>query len=471
MIIKVCGMREPDNITQLATLQPDWMGLIFYPSSPRYAGNLPAAAVREIPCRKVGVFVNATTEEILEKVNTYRLDFVQLHGEETPDDCYAIQKRGIAVIKAFPVSSAEDLSATTPYEGRADYFLFDTRSAGYGGSGRSFDWSLLSRYTSQTPFLLSGGIHPGCLGCLRQFSHPHWAGIDLNSGFETAPGQKDIPSLRSFMHALRHTFIHTFKTTTAMNRIQKVFETKKNDILSVYFTAGFPRLDDTLPILRALQAKGIDMVEIGIPFSDPMADGPVIQASSAQALHNGMSLHLLIEQLADVRKEISIPLIFMGYLNPIMQYGFERFCQDCVTTGIDGVIIPDLPFADYLANYKPVADRYGLCVIMLVSPETSDERIRQIDRYTQGFIYVVSSASTTGAQSAFDEERQAYFRRIQSMQLQNPHLIGFGISNKATFQTATTYAPGAIIGSRFIQLLQGEPTVEQAVEKLCQEVR
>lgn len=256
-----------------------------------------------------------------------------------------------------------------------------------------------------------------------------------------------------------------------MNRIQALFDTKKNDIFSVYFTAGFPRLDDTLPVLRALQANGIDMVEIGIPFSDPMADGPVIQASSTQALRNGMSLRHLFEQLKDVRQEITIPLIFMGYLNPIMQYGFEHFCRDCAATGIDGMIIPDLPFADYLADYKLVADRYGLSIIMLISPETSDERIRQIDRHTNGFIYVVSSAATTGTQSSFDDARQAYFRRIQSMQLHNPHLIGFGISNHTTYQAATAHAPGAIIGSKFIQLLQSEPTVEQAVNKLCETIR
>lgn len=256
-----------------------------------------------------------------------------------------------------------------------------------------------------------------------------------------------------------------------MNRIQSLFETKKNNIFSVYFTAGYPRLDDTLPVLRALQAKGIDMVEIGIPFSDPMADGPVIQESSTQALRNGMSLRRLFEQLSGVRNEITIPLLFMGYLNPIMQYGFERFCRDCVATGIDGMVIPDLPFADYLADYKPVADRYGLSIIMLISPETSDERIRQIDRHTNGFLYAVSSASTTGARSSFNEQQQAYFRRIHSMQLNNPHLIGFGISNRATFEAATAHAPGAIIGSRFIQLLQSEPTVEQAVERLWEEVK
>ncbi len=256
-----------------------------------------------------------------------------------------------------------------------------------------------------------------------------------------------------------------------MKRIRTLFETKKSDILSVYFTAGFPRLDDTRPILRALQAKGIDMAEIGIPFSDPMADGPVIQASSNQAIRNGMSLRLLFEQLADVRREITIPLILMGYLNPIMQYGFERFCRDCAGCGIDGVIIPDLPFADYLADYKPIADRYGLSVVMLVAPETSDERIRLIDRHTHGFLYVVSSAATTGAQSAFDEKRQAYFRRIRSMQLENPYLIGFGISNRATYLAAVADAPGAIIGSRFIQLLQTEPTVEEAVGSLWRDVK
>lgn len=253
-----------------------------------------------------------------------------------------------------------------------------------------------------------------------------------------------------------------------MNRITNLFETKKHGIFSVYFTAGYPALNDTVPVLRSLQNAGVNMVEIGIPFSDPMADGPVIQESSTHALRNGMSLKLLFEQLKDVRNEIDIPLLFMGYLNPIMQYGFEAFCQSCVKTGIDGMVIPDLPFDDYMTHYKPIADRYDLKMIMLITPETSGERIRQIDNNTSGFIYMVSSAATTGAQKSFDEQKQAYFQRINAMGLKNPRLIGFGISNKETFDAACANSSGAIIGSKFIQLLTSEPTIDQATRKLTE---
>lgn len=253
-----------------------------------------------------------------------------------------------------------------------------------------------------------------------------------------------------------------------MNRIHTLFQSKGNGILSVYFTAGYPNLNDTTTILKELQQKGINLVEIGIPFSDPMADGPVIQESSTIALRNGMSLRLLFNQLKNIRSEVSIPLILMGYLNPIMQYGFENFCKSCAACGIDGVIIPDLPFSDYLANYKETADRYDVKMIMLITPETTEERIRLIDKHTDGFIYMVSSASTTGAQQSFTEQKQAYFRRINAMQLRNPRLIGFGISNKATFDAACANASGAIIGSKFVQLLQQETTPAQAVDKLLE---
>lgn len=251
-----------------------------------------------------------------------------------------------------------------------------------------------------------------------------------------------------------------------MNRITNLFETKKNGILSVYFTAGFPALNDTATILKELEAKGIKMVEIGIPFSDPMADGLVIQEAATQALRNGMTLHHLFDQLKDIRKEVQIPLVFMGYLNPIMQFGFEAFCKKCVEVGVDGMIIPDLPFADYMSDYKAIADRYELKMIMLITPETSEERIRLIDEHTSGFIYMVSSAATTGAQQSFDEQKQAYFRRINAMKLRNPRLVGFGISNKATFDAAASNSSGAIIGSKFIQLLKSEATAAQAINKL-----
>jgi len=253
-----------------------------------------------------------------------------------------------------------------------------------------------------------------------------------------------------------------------MNRITNLFNTKKSGILSVYFTAGYPQFDDTVSILKEVQSKGIDLVEIGIPFSDPMADGPVIQEAANQALRNGMSLKKLFDQLKNVRTEIQIPLIFMGYLNPIMRYGFDNFCRDCAAIGIDGMIIPDLPFADYIAEYKPIADKYDLKIIMLITPETSDERIRLIDANTEGFIYMVSSAATTGAQESFDEKKQAYFNRINNMGLKNPRLIGFGISNKATLDAAMANASGAIVGSKFVQLLRECSNPSAAVDKLLE---
>lgn len=251
-----------------------------------------------------------------------------------------------------------------------------------------------------------------------------------------------------------------------MNRIKQLFEKKQKNILSIYFTAGFPQLNDTGNVIRELEANGIDLIEIGIPFSDPMADGPTIQESGTIALRNGMTLKVLFEQLKDIRSDVTIPLILMGYLNPIMQYGFENFCKQCKETGIDGAIIPDLPFNDYIYQYKPIADRYDIKIVMLITPETSDERIRLIDEHTDGFIYMVSSASTTGAQSNFDDKKQAYFRKINGMNLRNPRLIGFGISNKATLEAAQENASGAIIGSKFITLLKESANIKEAVKAL-----
>jgi len=251
-----------------------------------------------------------------------------------------------------------------------------------------------------------------------------------------------------------------------MNKINELFSKKQREILSIYFTAGFPRLNDTDLIIKTLQAHGVDMIEVGIPFSDPMADGPVIQESSTVALRNGMTLRLLFSQLEKIRNEVHIPLVMMGYLNPVMQYGFENFCRDCQKTGVSGIILPDLPFKDYLEEFKPVADRYDLRIIMLITPETSEERIRLIDAHTEGFIYMVSSASTTGAQKSFDKTKQDYFRRINAMNLRNPRLIGFGISNRETLQSAFSNASGAIIGSKFISLLRENESVEKAVNAL-----
>jgi tryptophan synthase alpha chain len=209
------------------------------------------------------------------------------------------------------------------------------------------------------------------------------------------------------------------------------------------------------------------MIEIGIPFSDPMADGPVIQQAAVQALRNGMTLRRLFGQLKDIRREVSIPLILMGYLNPIMQYGFEHFCQSCQECGIDGVIIPDLPFKDYMENYRATAEKYDVKVIMLITPETSEERIRLIDEHTDGFIYMVSSAAITGAQKDFNAQKLAYFERIAAMNLRNPRMIGFGISNKQTYESAASHAAGAIIGSKFVTLLaEHQGNAEQAIDCL-----
>lgn len=252
-----------------------------------------------------------------------------------------------------------------------------------------------------------------------------------------------------------------------MNQIQQLFDRKKENILSVYFTAGYPAIDTPREIIRELQQQGADMIEIGIPFSDPMADGEVIQNAATQALQNGMSLRKLFAQLQDIRSETNIPLILMGYLNPIMQYGFENFCRSCHEAGIDGMIIPDLPFKDYLEKYKAIAEQYDLDVIMLITPETSEERIQLIDENTTGFIYMVSSAATTGAQQSFDQAKHEYFRRIAAMNLRNPRLIGFGISNRETFDSACRNASGAIIGSQFVKLLAQDPPAK-AVARLLE---
>ncbi|MDR1678219.1 MAG: tryptophan synthase subunit alpha [Prevotellaceae bacterium] len=256
-----------------------------------------------------------------------------------------------------------------------------------------------------------------------------------------------------------------------MNRINKLFAAKKANILSVYFTAGYPKLDDTVEVIRQLAAHGVDMIEIGIPFSDPLADGQVIQNSSRIALENGMSQHLLFEQLKNIREITDIPLILMGYVNPVLQFGFDEFCRQAQAIGIDGFIIPDLPMAEYLREFKPVADRYGLENILLITPETPEERIRLIDRHSNGFIYMVSSASTTGMQSSFSNEKELYFKRIEDMKLKNPTLVGFGISNRETFESACRYSSGAIVGSAFVKALGESESIEKAVEKLIEDLK
>lgn len=256
-----------------------------------------------------------------------------------------------------------------------------------------------------------------------------------------------------------------------MNRINQLFQQKKSGILSLYFCAGHPTADGTADIIETLAARGIDMLEIGIPFSDPMADGPVIQDAATKALRNGMSLRKLFSQLKDIRRKVQIPLILMGYLNPVMQYGFENFCKSCAECGIDGMILPDLPFHDYMETFKPVADRYDLKIIMLITPETSEDRIRFIDRNTDGFIYMVSSAATTGAQKEFDEAKQAYFNKVNAMQLTHPRMIGFGISNRQTLESAQNNAAGAIIGSKFVTLLDRCATTDEALNMLLEDLK
>ena len=257
-----------------------------------------------------------------------------------------------------------------------------------------------------------------------------------------------------------------------MNPIDNIISENTNrKLLSLYFCAGAPTLDSTADVILTLQRRGIDFIEVGIPFSDPLADGPVIQAAATKALRNGMTLSILFRQLEAIKASVHIPLILMGYLNPILHFGIEAFCQACVRSGVSGMIIPDLPFDDYLAEVKPVADRYDLRVIMLITPETSDQRIRLIDANTQGFIYMVSSAAITGAQRSFDQQKQAYFRRIDAMHLRNPRMIGFGISNRQTLEAAQAAAQGAIIGSRFVQLLDQTGNADQALDQLFEALK
>ncbi len=241
-----------------------------------------------------------------------------------------------------------------------------------------------------------------------------------------------------------------------MNRIHTaLFQDKK--ILSIYFSAGFPNLNDTKDLIENLAGNGVDMIEIGLPFSDPLADGPIIQASSTEALKNGMTSTLLFEQLKDIRKTVSIPLIIMGYSNPMLQFGMEKFLIKCRETGIDGLIIPDLPLEIYLSDYKQLFESYGVAMIFLITTHTSENRIRLIDKHSNSFIYMVSSTGVTGSRDSFDENQMAYFKRIAAMNLKNPQIIGFGISNNTTFQQATTHQKGAIIGSSFIQYITNNP--------------
>ena len=252
-----------------------------------------------------------------------------------------------------------------------------------------------------------------------------------------------------------------------MNRINKIFEDKKKGLLSLYFCAGHPTPDSTATIIETLEKNHIDFVEVGIPFTDPMADGPVIQDAATKSLRNGTTLRKIFAQVKEARRHgVKMPLILMGYLNPIYHMGYEEFFRNCKEADVDGVIIPDLPFNDYLQEVKPIADSYNIRIIMLITPETSDERIHFIDDHTDGFIYMVSSAATTGAQKEFDQKKQAYFNKVNNMSLKHPRMIGFGISNKQTLESAQANAAGAIIGSKFVTLLDELQDAQKAVDAL-----
>lgn len=256
-----------------------------------------------------------------------------------------------------------------------------------------------------------------------------------------------------------------------MNKIKEIFKNKKTHILSVYFSAGFPRINDTADIMRSLQKAGADLIEVGIPFSDPVADGPTIQESNKIALDNGITLKKILEQLRQVRSEIEIPVILMGYLNPVYQYGIEKFCADSQDAGVSGLIIPDLPMAEYLQSYKPLFDKHGLINIFLITPQTTADRVREIDAHSDGFIYMVSSSSTTGAKNGLSDAQVAYFERIRHMKLKNPLLIGFGISDHKSFMQASRYAHGAIIGSAFIKVLSDSTNLGEDIETYVRRIK
>lgn len=269
--------------------------------------------------------------------------------------------------------------------------------------------------------------------------------------------------------------VHTFMTLT-QNRITDLFSQKSERLLNVYFTAGFPALNDTITILRGLQAAGVDLVEIGMPYSDPVADGETIQQSNGKALDNGMSLKTLFDQLEGCRQgqsgdPVTVPILLMGYINPVLQYGVEAFCKKCQEVGVDGVILPDLPLDLYLADYAPTFREYGILNVNLITPQTSENRIRLIDEESDGFIYMVSSASITGSTKGISDSMRGYFERIQAMNLRNPRLIGFGINNHDTFDTACEYANGAIVGSAFIRHLEEKGTSAESILEFVHTIR
>lgn len=255
-----------------------------------------------------------------------------------------------------------------------------------------------------------------------------------------------------------------------MNRIHTLFQNKKERVLSIYFTAGFPALEDTLPTMQAIEEAGADIIEIGVPYSDPIADGPTIQESNQTALENGMSLKKLFDQIKAMRQTVNIPVVLMGYLNPIIQFGMEAFLKQCKEVGVDGLILPDLPMQQYQDEFKSLFDQYGLSNTFLISPQTSEARIREIDDNSNGFIYMVSSHSITGAKAGISEEQVEYFKRVQAMNLKNPRLIGFGISDSETFTKASLYGNGAIIGSAFIKVVKDSKNLPADIKSYIQSV-
>lgn len=255
-----------------------------------------------------------------------------------------------------------------------------------------------------------------------------------------------------------------------MNRLEELFQRKKEKVLNVYCTAGYPELDSTIKVMKALQDNGVDLIELGMPYSDPLADGPVIQASGSKALENGMSIEVLFQQLKDFRKEIYVPVILMGYMNPVLQFGFEKFCQYCADAPIDGLILPDLPEYEYETEYGAIVQRYGLDFIFLITPETSEERIKKLDSLSRGFLYAVSSSSITGSDKDFSPV-EIYLERLQKMQLKNPFLVGFGIKDKHTFDMACNHANGAIIGSAYIKALENTDDIEKTTKEFLNGIK
>ncbi|MES2330269.1 MAG: tryptophan synthase subunit alpha [Bacteroidota bacterium] len=254
-----------------------------------------------------------------------------------------------------------------------------------------------------------------------------------------------------------------------MSRIQELFARKQNKILNVYCTAGYPQLNSTVRVMKALQESGADLIELGMPYSDPLADGPVIQASGGKALENGMTIAVLFEQLENFRKEIMIPVILMGYMNPVLQYGFDKFCSEAAALGVDGLILPDLPEFEFETEYGAIIKKHGLNFIFLVTPETSEERVRKLDSLSTGFLYAVSSSATTGKDKDFNAVEK-YLQRLQSLQLKNPVLVGFGIKDKETFRSACKYANGAIIGTAYIKMLEETDNIEEGTRTFLKNV-